>query len=132
MNSNYRKPLPGTTLDYFDAREAVDAMRADGVAVGLLKLRLLRPLPVQALRVALAGVPDVVVLDRNHSPGLGGILHQELRAALYGMPHAPRIHGFLAGVGGVNVSPQSIAQMVHTAQAQEPLVQSEWMRTSHA
>ncbi|HQZ06874.1 MAG TPA: transketolase C-terminal domain-containing protein [Burkholderiaceae bacterium] len=114
------------------AREAVDAMRADGVAVGLLKLRLLRPLPVQALRVALAGVPDVVVLDRNHSPGLGGILHQELRAALYGMPHAPRIHGFLAGVGGVNVSPQSIAQMVHTAQAQEPLVQSEWMRTSHA
>ena len=65
------------------AREAVDAMRADGVAVGLLKLRLLRPLPVQALRVALAGVPDVVVLDRNHSPGLGGILHQELRAALY-------------------------------------------------
>lgn len=114
------------------AREAVDAMRAAGVAVGLLKLRLVRPLPVQALRVALEGVPDVVVLDRNHSPGLGGILHQELRAALYGMPQAPRIHGFLAGVGGVNVSPESITQMVHTAQAQQPPVQSEWMRTSHA
>ena len=27
MNSNYRKPLPGTTLDYFDAREAVDAIQ---------------------------------------------------------------------------------------------------------
>ena len=26
MNTNYRKLLPGTTLDYFDAREAVDAM----------------------------------------------------------------------------------------------------------
>ncbi len=114
------------------ARDAVDAMRADGHAVGLLKLRLVRPLPVQALRVALAGVPDVVVLDRNHSPGLGGILHQELRGALYGMPNAPRVHGFLAGVGGVNVSPESIAQMVQTALAQQPPVHSEWMRSSHA
>ncbi len=114
------------------AREAVDAMRAAGQPVGLLKLRLVRPLPVQALRVALAGVPDVVVLDRNHSPGLGGILHQELRAALYGMAEAPRIHGFLAGVGGVNVSPEAIAQMVQTALAQEPPVHSEWMGSCHA
>jgi aconitate hydratase len=28
MNSKHRKPLPGTDLDYFDAREAVDAIRA--------------------------------------------------------------------------------------------------------
>ncbi len=27
MNTQYRKPLPGTSLDYFDAREAVDAIR---------------------------------------------------------------------------------------------------------
>ena len=28
MNSQHRKPLPGTALDYFDARAAVDAIRA--------------------------------------------------------------------------------------------------------
>ena len=28
MNTMHRKPLPGTTLDYFDAREAVDAIEA--------------------------------------------------------------------------------------------------------
>ena len=28
MNTAYRKPLPGTGLDYFDAREAVDAIQA--------------------------------------------------------------------------------------------------------
>ncbi len=28
MNTAHRKPLPGTTLDYFDARSAVDAIRA--------------------------------------------------------------------------------------------------------
>src|SRR5689334_12182718 len=27
MNNPYRKPLPGTTLDYFDAREAVNAIQ---------------------------------------------------------------------------------------------------------
>ncbi len=110
------------------AREAVDAMRDAGEAVGLLKLRLFRPLPVQALRVALEGVPDVVVLDRNHSPGLGGILHQELRGALYGLAAAPRVHGFLAGVGGVNVSPETITGLVHRALQREAPVESEWAR----
>jgi pyruvate/2-oxoacid:ferredoxin oxidoreductase alpha subunit len=110
------------------AREAVDAMRDAGEAVGLLKVRLFRPLPVQALRVALEGVPDVVVLDRNHSPGLGGILHQELRGALYGIKSPPRVHGILAGVGGVNMSPDSIAQLVHTALTTPPQPESEWAR----
>ena len=110
------------------AREAVDAMRDAGEAVGLLKIRLFRPLPVQALRVALEGVPDVIVLDRNHSPGLGGIVHQELRAALYGLAAPPRVHGFLAGVGGVNVSPGDIAGIVRGALQGEPRVESTWAR----
>lgn len=110
------------------AREAVDAMRAAGLAVGLLKLRLFRPLPAAALRAALAGVTDVVVLDRNHSPGHGGVLHQELRAALYGTPEAPRLHGYLAGVGGVNVAPERIAALVQQAHASAPQPHSEWVR----
>lgn len=110
------------------ARETVDAMRAAGEAVGLVKLRLFRPFPLQALRVALAGVPDVIVLDRNHSPGLGGILHQELKAALYGMDAAPRLHGLLAGVGGVNVSPEAMAGMVRGALGAAPRVESTWAR----
>lgn len=109
------------------ARDAVDALRDAGEKIGLLKIRMLRPLPVQALRLALAGVPDVLVLDRNHSPGLGGVVHQELRAALYGMKDAPRIHGFLAGVGGVNVSPDKICELVQSALKTEPQVQSLWV-----
>ena len=108
------------------AREAVDALRDAGLAVGLLKVRLFRPLPVQALRVALAGVPEVLVLDRNHSPGLGGVLHQELRAALYGMADAPRVHGVLAGVGGVNVSPAKIAELVRSTVGGRAQVESLW------
>ena len=76
---------------------------------------------------ALAGVPEVLVLDRNYSPGHGGVLHQELRAALYGMPGAPRIHGYLAGVGGVNVSPSKITEFVRMASGSEPQPHSMWV-----
>jgi len=109
-------------------REAVDAMRDAGENVGLCKVRLFRPLPVEALRAALAGVRDAVVLDRNHSPGLGGILHHELKAALYGMPHAPRVHGLLAGVGGLNVPPARVIEAVRAARAAEPRPESQWAR----
>jgi len=110
------------------AREAVDAMREQGQAVGLLKVRLYRPLPVAALRAALAGVPEVLVLDRNYSPGHGGVLHQELRAALYGMDGAPVIRGLLAGVGGVNVSPERIVGYVRDAAGIDAGPDSVWVR----
>lgn len=110
------------------ARDAVDAMREAGQSVGLVKLRLFRPLPVQALRAALAGVHDIVVLDRNHSPGAGGVLHQELRSALYGVASPPRIHGLLAGVGGVNVPPEHIVRFVGQALQGQPRPESIWVR----
>jgi len=107
-------------------RHAVDEMRAGGRAVGLLKVRLFRPFPVDALRDALKGVPDALVLDRNFSPGTGGALHQELKSALYGMADAPRIHGYLAGVGGVNVPPGKIEEFVDQVQNNEPAIHSVW------
>ncbi|MDH4260464.1 MAG: pyruvate ferredoxin oxidoreductase, partial [Gammaproteobacteria bacterium] len=72
--------------------------------------------------------PEVLVLDRNYSPGHGGMLHQELLAALYGMPGAPRVHGYLAGVGGVNVSPDRIVEFVRMAGTSEPQPDSVWVR----
>ncbi len=109
------------------AREAVDAMREQGEAVGLLKVRLFRPLPAEALRQALAGVPCALVLDRNYSPGMGGILHQEMKSALFAIPGAPRLHGLLAGIGGVNVSAKKIQQLVADYREIEPSVESQWV-----
>ncbi|MBK9235170.1 MAG: pyruvate ferredoxin oxidoreductase [Rhodoferax sp.] len=110
------------------ARDAVDAMREAGQAVGLVKVRLFRPLPIRGLIEALTGIEEVIVLDRNYSPGHGGVLHQELRAALYGSGVAPRIHGLLAGVGGVNVSPDKIAQFVKQVSQAPALGESQWVR----
>jgi pyruvate/2-oxoacid:ferredoxin oxidoreductase alpha subunit len=110
------------------ARDAVDLLREAGQDVGLVKVRLFRPLPAAALREALVGVEDAMVLDRNYSPGHGGVLHQELRAALYGGSVTPRIHGLLAGVGGVNVSPTKIVEFVNQTRDAEALPESQWVR----
>lgn len=110
------------------ARDAVDALRDSGMAAGLLKVRLFRPLPATQLRQALAGVRDVLVLDRNFSPGVGGVLHQELRAALYGIKRAPQIHGYLAGVGGVNVPPERIMHFAREARASDAEAEPVWVK----
>ncbi len=63
------------------------------------------------MRAALANVPCAIVLDRNYSPGMGGVLHQELKSALFGMSDPPRLHGLLAGVGGVSVSCATLCKL---------------------
>ncbi|MCG3189161.1 MAG: Pyruvate synthase subunit PorA [Burkholderiaceae bacterium] len=108
-------------------RDAVDALRDEGVAAGMLKVRLFRPLPAAVLREALASVPCAIVLDRNYSPGTGGVLHQELKSVLYGADRSPRVHGVLAGVGGVNVSPARIRALVAELRDRAPELGPVWM-----
>jgi len=108
-------------------REAVDALWDKGSKVGLLKIRLFRPFPEDIIRQALEGVAMVLVLDRNYSPGMGGIVHQELKSALFGMQSPPKVHGLLAGVGGVNVSSSKIQQLLADFQDVEPSVASIWV-----
>jgi 2-oxoglutarate ferredoxin oxidoreductase subunit alpha len=57
-------------------REAVARAAARGVALRLVVLRLLAPLQVNALEVALAGVRQVLVVEQNH----GGQLLRYLRS----------------------------------------------------
>ena len=84
---------------------AVDAARAEGRRVGLLRLRVIRPWPADAIRSALLGRRAVAVLDQNLSPGQGGILFQEIAACLYHEARRPRaLCSFIGGLGGKNLS----------------------------
>jgi pyruvate/2-oxoacid:ferredoxin oxidoreductase alpha subunit len=110
------------------ARVAVDALREAGHAVGLLKIKLFNPFPIEHVRQAVAGVPKLVVIERNVSPGIGGVLAQSLKSALYGMAGPPAVHSYLAGVGGVNVSARTLVELVTKAMADEPVAESVWQR----
>jgi len=87
------------------AKEAVDRLRETGIAIGLIRPRLLRPFPAQTLREALAGKQAVAVIDQNISMGKGGVLHSELASELYGHADAPKIlASYIAGLGGRDIS----------------------------
>jgi pyruvate/2-oxoacid:ferredoxin oxidoreductase alpha subunit len=90
------------------ARVVVDELREAGHRVGLLKVRLFRPFPVEDVRRALAGVRKVAVIDRNISFGHGGIFAEEIKSALYNAPYRPPLFGFIIGLGGRDVTPASI------------------------
>ncbi|MEQ1832563.1 MAG: pyruvate ferredoxin oxidoreductase [Candidatus Eisenbacteria bacterium] len=96
------------------ARHVINELRAKGERVGLVKVKMFRPFPAAELRAALAGIPDVAVLDRNISPGHSGIFAEETRAALYDLPtkQRPRIHGYIVGLGGRDVTPDTIQDCI--------------------
>jgi pyruvate/2-oxoacid:ferredoxin oxidoreductase alpha subunit len=99
------------------SRYVVNELRERGEKVGLVKVKMFRPFPTAALREALAGIPHVAVLDRNISPGHSGIFAEEIRAALYDVPpdRRPTIHGYIVGLGGRDVTPETIIDCIaHT------------------
>lgn len=104
------------------SREAVDRLREEGLAVGLAKLRLFRPFPAGDVVRVLGAARKVAVIDRNCSVGSGGIFAQEVRAALHaGGARVPAVFSFIAGLGGVNVSPERVVQIArHALKAPEP------------
>ena len=83
----------------------------------LIKLRAFRPFPAAALRQALTGLTDVVVLERAFSPGAGGIVAAELCRAFHGMAQAPRIHSAVMGLGGRDIPLEAWQQLLDLAQA---------------
>jgi len=96
-------------------RMVVRDLRNQGQKIGLLKIRLFRPFPVEAVRDALRGKTKVAVIDRNISLGSGGIFCQELRAALTHSLDHPLTYSYIAGVGGTDVTPEVIQKIAFDA-----------------
>jgi len=110
------------------ARVAIKALREKGYRVGLLKLRLFRPFPVEAIKQALIGKKKIGVIDRNISLGGGGIFCQELRAALVHSPDHPLIFSYIAGIGGTDVNPEVIEKIaLDVMEKTEPIDTPIWI-----
>lgn len=101
------------------AEVAVDELKAAGEAVGLVKLRLWRPFPFADLRQALAGAELVIVCDRALSPGgAAPPVLAEIRSALYAQAQRPQTLGYIIGLGGRDVSPESFKDILAKAKAE--------------
>ena len=110
------------------ARAVVDEYRANGIAVGLVRIRLFRPFPAAELRRVLGPAQRVVVFDRNISFGHGGIMAAEVRAALCGQLRAPQVFSYVGGLGGRDVTPETIRAAVdHARSLDRPDSDTLWL-----
>ncbi len=96
-------------------RTVIEKLRAEGLKIGLVTLKLFRPFPVKYLREFFKGKKNIVVFDRAIGYGYEGVLCYELKAALYGLQDPPFIKGFIVGLGGRDVKGEHIIEGVHRA-----------------
>ncbi len=89
-------------------KEVVDNLRNKGKKVGLLRIITYRPLPIEAIYKALKDVPNIGVLEKAISLGAFGPLFGDIKAIFQNKEKKPKISGFVAGLGGRDISPQSI------------------------
>jgi len=89
-----------------------DVVADHPTSVKIVKPRVIRPYPVEALREALAGVESVGVLTKEVSPGHQSTLASELKSAMYGSGHNPTIQSYVLGLAGRDVTKAEIADIV--------------------
>jgi len=97
------------------AMTAIDRMREKNKYenVGLLRLRLWRPFPVDELREAVKNADILIVLDRALSFGAsGGPVCMEVKAALCNDSKKPRIVSFVGGLGGRDITVDDFEKII--------------------
>ena len=96
------------------AMSSIDKMRSEGNDVGLIRLRLWRPLPFDEIRRVVRGAETLIVLDRALSfGGPGGPVCSEIKSALYQVDGRPKIVSFVGGLGGRDISVAGFEEIVN-------------------
>lgn len=90
------------------AKEVVDELRAQGQRVGVARIACFRPFCHREIVAAARNAKKIGVLDRDISFGSGGIVYQEVLRSLYINGRTLPALNFIVGLGGRDVSPQTI------------------------
>lgn len=86
------------------ARMAVDELREEDVLVGSIKLRVFRPFPQEELQEMIKNLKLLIVLDRDVSIGMGGIVYSEVAGSLYPLEPRPSLVNYIIGLGGRTIT----------------------------
>ena len=77
----------------------------------MIKLRVFRPFPKDALQQIIEGHQSIIVLNRAVSFGAQGTLSQELRSAFYNVDEKPDIYDVIISLGGKEVFPETLIEV---------------------
>jgi pyruvate ferredoxin oxidoreductase alpha subunit len=89
--------------------DVIDEMRAGGEKIGALAIKCFRPWPADDVRAALEGTKRVIVLEKAFAVGAGGIVGQNVRLALTGLPI--EVNDVVAGLGGRPITKPSLHRL---------------------
>ena len=93
-------------------KSAVDELRDSGMKVGLVKIRVFRPFPMEELVNALKGVKAVGIMDKSEGfSACGGPVFAETRSALYDLKERPFMVNYVYGLGGRDVTVDTFKQI---------------------
>jgi pyruvate ferredoxin oxidoreductase alpha subunit len=93
--------------------DVVDELRDQGERIGVVGLKCFRPYPLDEVRQALGHAKRVIVLEKAFAVGAGGIVGQNVRLALSGLP--VRVYDVVAGLGGRPITKASLHAMLAEA-----------------
>jgi len=109
-------------------KDVVDEMRDAGHKVGLVRIKCYRPWPTEAVRSALAGAKRIAVVERGGSFGAGGIVTPEVKETLFDAGLRIPVSGFCVQLGGREVPPDGIREIIERVEKGEKQKAYEYFR----
>ncbi len=109
--------------------DAIDELRGHGISIGAVDLCTFRPFPFEAMRQALSGAANVIVVEKNLAVGVGGVLASDVRAALGAAP--AKVCTVVAGLGGRAITRASLLRAFASARTRS-LEELHFLDLDHA
>jgi 2-oxoisovalerate ferredoxin oxidoreductase alpha subunit len=94
-----------------EAKIAVENLRKDGLKVGSARVRVFRPFPTEEIVKLAKEAQMFAAIDRHISFGMEGFLATEIKASLLNQKDPPLVAGFIAGLGGRDVTFDTIGKI---------------------
>jgi 2-oxoisovalerate ferredoxin oxidoreductase alpha subunit len=98
-----------------EAKIAVDNLRKEGHKIGAARIRVYRPFPIEEVINLSRQVQMFVTIDRHISFGMEGFLATEIKASISNQKDHPMVAGFIAGLGGRDVTYKTIEKIAKKA-----------------
>jgi len=109
-------------------KDVVDELRDKGRKVGLVRIKTFRPFPREALLAAIRGAKHIAVVEKGGSFGAGGIMTPEVKEVLFDAGLKIPTSGFCVQLGGREVPPDGIAEIIDRVSKGEKQKAYEYFR----
>lgn len=109
-------------------RDVVHARRARGEKIGMIRIKQFRPFPREELLRAIGTARRIGVLDRNHSPGSGGIFWGEVAATLHDTDVL--LQNYIVGIAGGDVTPAVIDNVIDDLDERVTASDPQWQEVA--